>query len=80
MRPCKPGTSDTAPGTGTGSVTWLRSVCPDAAAKAYDPSKVTKYATELATLFHKFYDVCSISRDTERKQAVYCWLRRLPGH
>ena len=32
----------------------------DAAAKAYDPSKVTKYATELATLFHKFYDACSI--------------------
>ncbi len=32
----------------------------DAAAKQYDPSKVTKYATELATLFHKFYDACSI--------------------
>lgn len=32
----------------------------DAAAKSYDPSKITKYATELATLFHKFYDACSI--------------------
>ncbi len=32
----------------------------DNAARSYDPSKVTKYATELATLFHKFYDVCSI--------------------
>ncbi len=32
----------------------------DAAAKAYDPSKITKYATELATLFHKFYDACSV--------------------
>lgn len=32
----------------------------DAAAKQYDPSKVTKYATELATLFHRFYDGCSI--------------------
>lgn len=32
----------------------------EAAAKAYDPSRVTKYATELATLFHKFYDVCSV--------------------
>lgn len=31
-----------------------------AAAKVYDPSRVTKYATELATLFHKFYDVCSV--------------------
>jgi arginyl-tRNA synthetase len=43
----------------------------DAAAKAYDPSKVTKYATELATLFHKFYDVCSIkyAETTELKQA-----------
>ncbi len=32
----------------------------DAAAKAYDPSRITKYATELATLFHKFYDACSV--------------------
>jgi arginyl-tRNA synthetase len=31
-----------------------------AAAKIYDPSRVTKYATELATLFHKFYDACSV--------------------
>ncbi|MBP0973396.1 MAG: arginine--tRNA ligase [Oscillospiraceae bacterium] len=31
-----------------------------AAAKVYDPSRVTKYATELATLFHKFYDACSV--------------------
>lgn len=31
-----------------------------AAAKAYDPSRVTKYATELATLFHRFYDACSV--------------------
>ncbi len=32
----------------------------DSAAKYYDPSKITKYATELATLFHKFYDGCSV--------------------
>lgn len=32
----------------------------EAAAKAYDPSRVTKYAIELATLFHKFYDACSV--------------------
>ncbi len=32
----------------------------DLAAKQYDPSKMTKYVIELATLFHKFYDMCSI--------------------
>ena len=32
----------------------------DNAAKAYDPAKITKYSLELATLFHKFYDVCSV--------------------
>ncbi len=32
----------------------------DAAAAAYDPSRLTKYAITLATLFHKFYDACSI--------------------
>lgn len=31
-----------------------------AAARVYDPSRVTKYAMELATLFHKFYDACSV--------------------
>ena len=31
-----------------------------AAAKAYDPSRVTKYAMELSSLFHKFYDACSV--------------------
>lgn len=34
----------------------------DSAARTYDPSKITKYATELATLFHKFYDACSVKR------------------
>ena len=32
----------------------------DLAAKAYDPSKITKYAVDLATLFHRFYDACSV--------------------
>lgn len=32
----------------------------EAAAKIYDPSRVTKYTTELATLFHKFYDACPV--------------------
>ena len=31
----------------------------DNAAKTYDPAKITKYSVELATLFHKFYDVCT---------------------
>lgn len=30
------------------------------AAKIYDPSRITKYAVELANLYHKFYDVCSV--------------------
>ena len=30
------------------------------AAKAYDPAKLTKYAIDLATLFHRFYDGCSV--------------------
>ncbi|MBE6857191.1 MAG: arginine--tRNA ligase [Ruminococcus sp.] len=28
----------------------------------YDPSKMTRYAVELATLFHRFYDVCSVKK------------------
>lgn len=32
----------------------------DNAAKTYDPSRITKYSVELATLFHKFYDACSV--------------------
>ena len=32
----------------------------DSAAKTYDPAKITKYSVELATLFHKFYDACSV--------------------
>ncbi|WP_297961820.1 arginine--tRNA ligase [uncultured Ruminococcus sp.] len=32
----------------------------DAAARTYDPAKITKYAIDLATLFHRFYDGCSV--------------------
>ena len=32
----------------------------DSAALNYDPAKITKYSVELATLFHKFYDACSV--------------------
>ncbi|MCM1363088.1 MAG: arginine--tRNA ligase [Clostridiales bacterium] len=30
------------------------------AAKNYDPARITKYSIDLATLFHRFYDACSV--------------------
>ena len=30
------------------------------AAKDYDPTRVTRYVTQLATLFHKFYNACRV--------------------
>lgn len=39
----------------------------DNAARTYDPSKITKYSVELATLFHKFYDVCSVKNAKTEK-------------
>lgn len=35
------------------------------AAKGYDPAKITHYAVELATLFHKFYNACRVNVDDE---------------
>lgn len=35
------------------------------AAKNYDPAKVTHYAVELATLFHKFYNACRVNTENE---------------
>ena len=32
----------------------------NASARTYDPAKITKYSIELATLFHRFYDSCSV--------------------
>lgn len=34
-------------------------------AKNYDPARITKYAVELATLFHKFYNACRVNCDDE---------------
>ncbi len=34
-----------------------------AAAKDYDPTKITRYVTNLATLFHKFYNACRVKGD-----------------
>ena len=42
----------------------LPSVINDAA-RNYDPAKVTKYAIDLATLFHKFYNSCRIKGEEE---------------
>ena len=35
------------------------------AAKDYDPTKITRYVTRLATLFHKFYNACRVKGDDE---------------
>ena len=41
----------------------------DLSAKTYDPAKITKYAIDLASLFHKFYDVCSV-KNAETKELM----------
>lgn len=38
----------------------------EASAAALDPSKITKYAYETATLFHKFYNACRVKCDDEK--------------
>lgn len=35
------------------------------AAIEYDPTKITRYVTTLATLFHKFYNACRVKGDDE---------------
>lgn len=35
------------------------------AAKGYDPTKVTRYVFQLATLFHKFYNACRVKGEDE---------------
>lgn len=35
------------------------------AARSYDPARLTHYAMELATLFHKFYTACRVSGEEE---------------
>lgn len=35
------------------------------AAKGYDPAKISSYATEVATLFHKFYTNCRLKGEAE---------------
>lgn len=41
-----------------------------ASAKNYDPAKITRYAVDLATLFHKFYNACRVNcEDNDLMQA-----------
>ena len=35
------------------------------AARDYDPTKITRYVTQLATLFHKFYNACRVKGEDE---------------
>lgn len=35
------------------------------AAKDYDPTKITRYVTQLATLFHKFYNACRVKGEED---------------
>ena len=34
-------------------------------ARNYDPARITRYAVELATLFHKFYNACRVNCEEE---------------
>lgn len=36
-----------------------------AAAKNYDPARITRYTVELATIYHKFYNVCRVKETQE---------------
>ena len=38
------------------------------AAKNYDPARITRYVTELATLFHKFYTACRVKGEPDALQ------------
>ncbi len=40
------------------------------AARVYDPSKITRYAMDLATLFHKFYNACRVKGNDETLTAA----------
>ena len=48
----------------------------DSAAKHYDPARITKYAIDLATHFHKFYDACSVKNaetdELKKARLVLC--------
>lgn len=43
-------------------------------ARNYDPAKITRYAVDLATLFHKFYNACRVSCDNEKLMQARLYL------
>ncbi|MDO4459184.1 MAG: DALR anticodon-binding domain-containing protein, partial [Clostridia bacterium] len=45
-----------------------------AAAKDYDPSRITKYVINVATLFHKFYNACRVRVDDENLMQARIYL------
>ncbi|MBQ0084367.1 MAG: arginine--tRNA ligase [Clostridiales bacterium] len=49
------------------------------AAKSYDPSKLTHYVTELATLFHKFYNACRVRGIEEPLMCARVMLCKVTG-
>ncbi len=44
------------------------------AAKNYDPAKITRYAVDLATLFHKFYNACRVNCEDEKLMQARLYL------
>lgn len=48
----------------------------ESAAKALDPSRITRYAIELATLFHKFYNACRCDVEDENLRTARLFLCR----
>ena len=51
----------------------------EAAAKALDPSRLTRFAIELSTLFHKFYNACRCDVDDEALRTARLYLCRSTG-
>ncbi len=52
------------------------------AARNYDPARITRYVTELATLFHKFYTTCrsrASSMRCSRPGWPSVWRQRTPS-
>ncbi len=44
------------------------------AASKYDPAKITRYAVDLATLFHKFYNACRVNCDDKKLMQARLYL------
>lgn len=44
------------------------------AAKAMDPSRITRYVMNLSTLFHKFYNNCRVKGENEALSAARLYL------